>query len=302
MRANGLTIEMRDETIHVAQLRAHHLCDVATFHDPFDIVFLMVKAYDTRWMAELIKPHLAEDGLLIGAQNSMTAETIAGIIGRHRTVGCVVELASEVFTPGIVTRSTPPSGTWFAIGALDEAMRPRLPEVEALLLDVGKVSIVDDIQSAKWMKVVINTMTMATKSMMGMTSGEIFQISGVRELMLRAGAEALTVGQAAGYRITSIIGLKDEEVQGSNRFLENLLDKMTADVGPSARNAMLQDHLKGRKTEIELINGLVVEEGKRLGVETPVNDVLVEINRRITAGELAPDRANLDKVLADIGH
>jgi 2-dehydropantoate 2-reductase len=301
MRADGLRIEMTEEVVHVPAIRAFHLCDVATFKDRFDFVFLMTKAYDARWMAELIRPYLAEDGLLIGAQNSMTAEDLAGIVGRERTVGCVVELSSEVFTPGAVVRNTPPKGTWFALGALDAldaAMNERLAEVEEILRHVGKVSISDDILSAKWMKVIVNTMTMATKSMMGMTSGEIFQIPGVRELMLRAGEEALAAGQAEGYKTIPIIGLKPEDARKSNRFLELLLDKMTADVGPTARNAMYQDHLKGRRTEIDLINGLVVEASRRHGLSAPVNEVLVRINRQITAGELAPDAANLERALA----
>lgn len=298
MRENGIRVEMPDEVVHVPDVRAFHLCDIATFNEQFDIVLLMVKAYDALWMAELIKPYLADDGLLIGAQNSMTAEDLAGIVGHRRTVGCVVELSSEVFTPGVVVRNTPPKGTWFAIGALDPSMNDRLAEVEEILLNVGKVSISDDIVSAKWMKVIINTMTMATKSMMGMTSGEIFQIPGVRELMLRAGAEALAAGQAQGYKTIPIIGLKQEDVEKSNRFLELLLDKMTADVGPSARNAMYQDHLKGRRTEIELINGLVVDASREHGLAAPVNEELVKINREITAGQTKPDAANLERVLS----
>jgi 2-dehydropantoate 2-reductase len=261
----------------------------------------MVNAYDTRWMAEFIEPYLAADGLLVGAQNSMTVDAIAGIVGPERTIGCVVELSAEVYTPGIVIRNTPPAGTWFAIGSLDEATGRWLPEIEALLTHVGKVSISDNILSAKWMKVVVNCMTMAVKSMMGMTSGEIFVIPGVRELMLSSGEEALRAGQALGYRIEPIIGLKAEDAQGSNRFLENLLDKMTADVGPTARNAMLQDHIKGRRTEIDLINGLVADESRRLGLAAPVSDVLVAINRRITAGELKPDAANPDLALSMLG-
>jgi len=298
MRENGLTIEMSDETLRVQNIRAYHLCDVCTLNQTFDIVLLMTKAYDARWMAEFIKPYLAEDGLLIGVQNSMTVDDMIEIVGPSRTLGCVIELSSEIYTPGVVIRNTPPAGTWFAIGSLDRTTDHWLPEIETLLKDVGKVAISDNIMSAKWMKLVVNCMTMAVKSMMGMTSGEIFQIPGVRELMLRSGEEALAAGQAIGYRIEPIIGLKAEDVQGSNRFLENLLDKMTVDVGPTAKNAMLQDHIKGRKTEIDNINGLVMEESRRLGLPTPVTDVLVDINRRITAGELTPDAANLEIALS----
>ena len=55
MRANGLTISMPNEELHV-QVRAHHLCDVCTLNEKYDVVFLMTKAYDTRWPAEFIKP------------------------------------------------------------------------------------------------------------------------------------------------------------------------------------------------------------------------------------------------------
>lgn len=300
MRKDGLLIEMPEEELRVPEIRAYHLCDVCTLNEIFDVVLLMSKAYDARWLAEFIKPYLAEDGLLVGVQNSMTLDSLTEVVGADRTFGCVIELSSEVYVPGVVQRNTPPKKTWFALGTTDKAMEPRLAEIEAILKDVGKVTISNNILSAKWMKVVVNSMTMATKSIMGMTSGEIFQIPGVRELMLRSGEEALAAGQAIGYRIEPIIGLKAEDAQGSNRFLENLLDKMTVDVGPTAKNAMLQDHIKGRRTEIEDINGLVVAESRKRGLATPVNDVLVDLNRRITAGELKPDAANLQLALSMI--
>jgi 2-dehydropantoate 2-reductase len=61
---------------------------------------------------------------------------------------------------------------------------------------------------------------------------------------------------------------------------------------------MYQDILKGRRTEIDMLNGLVVEEARRHGLSAPVNDVLVEINHRIMAGELKPEAANLERALA----
>ena len=50
-------------------------------HQAFDVVFLVTKAYDTRWHAELIKPYLRPDGFLIGLQNGMTADIIADVVG-----------------------------------------------------------------------------------------------------------------------------------------------------------------------------------------------------------------------------
>ena len=80
MRTNGLTVEMPAETVNT-RVNAYHLCDIATFTEPLDVVLMLFKAYDSRWAAELIKPHLAEDGVLVGVQNGMTAETIADVVG-----------------------------------------------------------------------------------------------------------------------------------------------------------------------------------------------------------------------------
>ena len=118
MRANGLRIAMPESELRAA-VRAYHLCELCTLHETFDIVLLAMKAYDTRWSCEMIKPHLASNGMLIGMQNAMTAGTISEVVGPERTIGCVVELSSEMFTPGLVKRNTPPQRTWIGLGSLN---------------------------------------------------------------------------------------------------------------------------------------------------------------------------------------
>ena len=105
IKADGLHVKMKDGDFHVP-VRALHLCDLSSFNREFDIVFLAGKSNDTRWLTELIKPYLREDGVLVGLQNGMNDDTIASIIGRERTVGCVVELQAELFTPGQIQRNT----------------------------------------------------------------------------------------------------------------------------------------------------------------------------------------------------
>lgn len=299
MRRDGLRIEMPDETMHI-RVDAHHVCDVAAMNRVFDTVLLAPKAYDTRWSCELIKPYLAEDGLVVGLQNAMTAEEIASIVGASRTLGCVVELSSEIFTPGLVKRNTPPSKTWFGIGSFDSSSDGRVDEFAALLGSVGKVSISSDILSAKWMKLVINAMCLGPVSMTGMTIYEAVRTPSIRELLLTIGTEALSVGQSLGYQIEPIFGLRAEDLSGTNQLLEKLLDKVSGDIGPAARDCVLQDHLKGRQSEVDFINGLVVQKRAQLGQDAPANAAVVELTKRIRAGELAldPSNINLAKALA----
>ena len=296
MRTRGLTIQMPDDELHV-EVTAHHLCEVCELNRTFDYVLLMAKAYDTGWLARLIEPYLADDGLMVGIQNAMTAHEIAAIVGPERTVGCVIELSAEMYTPGLIQRNTPPAKSWLGIGALEKSMLDRLPEVEAILSNVGRVSITPDIIAAKWMKLVVNSMSLGPVAMLGVTPYEAAQHPKAREMLLAAGAEALAIGQDRGYTIQPIFGLAAADMANTNRLLEKLLDKLTNDIGPTAKDCVLQDHMKGRYSEVDLINGLVARESEENGRRAPANAAVTAITQRIRDGELEPSLSNLDLAL-----
>jgi 2-dehydropantoate 2-reductase len=298
MRANGLRIAMPETELQVA-VRAHHLCDLCTLNETFDIVLLAMKAYDTRWSCEMIKPYLASDGMLIGMQNAMTAATILDVVGPDRTIGCVVELSSEMFTPGVVKRNTPPHKTWIGIGSLGSETNHRLAELQALLDPVGRVEIKPDILAAKWTKLVVNAMCLGPFAMVGLTLADAVKLPGMRELIVEIGEEAVRAGQELGYSVEPIMGLTQADLAGANRPVEKLFDKLASDIGPGrGRNTVLQDLLKGRASEVTMINGLVVEESERRGRSAPANARVAEIVRRIEAGTLKPAPANLGLALA----
>jgi 2-dehydropantoate 2-reductase len=72
-----------------------------------------------------------------------------------------------------------------------------------------------------------------------------------------------------------------------------LLDKIVDVVGTTSIDMVRQDHMKGRYSEIDLINGAVVAENVKRGETSPMNEMVVAITRRIHAGELTPDPSNL---------
>ncbi len=294
MRENGVLVRMPEEEIRT-RVDAYHLCDIATFTEPLDVVLMLFKAYDSRWAAELIKPYLAENGLLVGVQNGMTAETIAEVVGPERTLPCVIELAGELEDPGVVIRRSPPdNGSWFALGSVDPATDGREEEVAELLRHVGKVEIVDDILSAKWMKLVMNAMTLATSALVGSGLNEAYELPGMRELMLKAGAEALAAGDARGLKPVPIVGLRTDELANTNHTLELLLEKLESFTLPNTPTTILQDHDKGRMSETDNINGAVAETLQ--SGSAPANAAITEITRRIHAGELEPGPQNMDLI------
>ncbi|MGI0490153.1 ketopantoate reductase family protein, partial [Pantanalinema rosaneae CENA516] len=155
MRERGIRVEMPDRSQTTA-VRVYHLCEVAEMRELFDIVFVLVKAYDTRWACELIRPVLASDGLVIGLQNGMEVSHMVDILGAERVLGAVIEISSNMFEPGVVERQSPPEKSWFALGSVSEHTRGREEMVAQILRAAGTVDVVYDVLSAKWMKLVAN--------------------------------------------------------------------------------------------------------------------------------------------------
>ncbi len=293
MRQRGVRIRMPKETVEVA-VRAFNLCDVCTFTERFDIVLLVVKAYDTSWACHLIEPYLKPGGLVAGVQNGMTTDAIAAAVGPERTMGCVIEISSAMFEPGVSMRDSPPDRSWFAVGSIDPATKGREHEVADLLRHSGAVDVVEDIQAAKWMKLVSNATTLTSTALLGLSLHDAVSLDGMRDLMIRSGQEALDAGKALGHKPIPIFGMTPDEISGSNRLVETLLDAILSGFTlPHSKTTVLQDWIKGRRSETQDLNGLVAAEAARLGLQAPVNQAIAALAARIEAGSLKPDPANL---------
>lgn len=295
MKQHGLHVTMPDLEVH-SPVRACHLCDVAALKTQFDLVLLACKSGDSHWLTEFIRPHLAATGTLVSVQNSLNDEWVAPIIGMTRDVGCVVELSAEVFTPGVVKRNTDRKRTWLAFGELHGRITPRVQALEALLKCGATTAVTSNIWGAKWTKLVTNSMTQGPIGMLGMTSSEAGGLDPLFQLSMRAGRETIAVGNALGYTMEAIFGMSAQEFIGStDETLQNILRTILSHVGAS-RNAVVQDHAKGRRSEVAYINGLVAEKGRQAGVPVPYNTAITEVNRLIEEGELKPTLANIARV------
>lgn len=293
MKTRGLRVVMPDHDLRVG-VRARHLCELARERPIFDIVLLAARSYDTAWMAHLVTPYLAPDGVFVGLQNGMNEETIIPIVGRERTVASVVELSAEIYEPGYVQRDTTRTGTWFGVGELGGSVTERVEEVAAPLRRSAKVTVTDNILGAKWTKLVANSMTMGPFGLFGLKNWDAAALPGMTEISVKIGRESVTVGAALGYRLEPIFGLSAEEFTGSNdEVLVTAMGALLTHVGKESTTATVQDQRKGRRTELEHITGTVVRKGRETGVPTPANDAVMTLGREIAAGNRAMDPANL---------
>lgn len=300
MNKSGLRVVMPDSERCVT-VHAHHVCDVCNIAQPFDVVLLAAKSYDSRWMAQLIEPHLKTDGVLVSVQNGLNDEVLTPIVGESRVVGCVFELSAEVFTPGVVQRNTTHERTWFGIGEHHGRTTPRLKTIQKLLSCAGRADVTPNIWGGKWSKLINSSMILGPFGMLGMQSWEATSIPEVFKLCIRLGRETMTVGAALGYQIEPIFGMTAEEFAGSSdEIVEKLLRAILGHHGKDAkkvRGVVLQDFLKHRHSEAAELNGLIVAKGRLAGVPTPANAAVMTVIREIECGAAAPGRHHLERVV-----
>src|SRR6201982_2533316 len=136
IRAEGLRVtHIRDVEPFTVKPRALHLTEARQLakEDPIDIAFVCMKSYDTAWATALIKQYLAPGGYVVSLQNCMNEETIAGIVGWGKTLGCIASsITVELHAPGQVRRAAGKSGarhTVFRTGEVHGRATRRAKEV-----------------------------------------------------------------------------------------------------------------------------------------------------------------------------
>src|SRR5436309_15772899 len=108
IRKDGLRVtHIRDVEPFTVKPRALHLTDAQQLakEAPIDIAFVCMKSYDTAWATALIKQYLAPDGYVVSLQNCMNEETIAGVVGWGKTLGCIASsITVNLPEPGHIHR------------------------------------------------------------------------------------------------------------------------------------------------------------------------------------------------------
>ena len=298
MRTAGLTVHLPHETQNTP-IRAHHLCEVAELRTVFDIVFISVKTYDTRWVCELIRPIIHDGSVVVGLQNGMTIDVVADVLGPQRSIGAVLGIAANMFEPGVVVRQFAPEATWISVGTLDGSRTERLEQVSAALSYAAVTEISDDIRASKWMKLIANIPEMLPSAILNVPLLQAVQLDGVRDVMDAAAREAYALAIDLGIDMLPIFGKTAEDVPDSDQYALDLLDAVLADFSlPDTRVAVLQDWDKGRRAELDAFSGYIVDQRAKRGERVPVNEAILSIAQQIERGKLSPSPQNAGLLVA----
>ena len=256
LQTQGLRV-IGQEEFHLPSVKATN--DPATV-GPVDVVIFAVKAYDTDEAARLILPMVGPGTMVAPIQNGVdSCERIGAVVGKEKLVGGLCRISVDIPEPGTVRLNSTFKDMIF--GEMDGSASQRLADFSAALTRAEiPHKLTDDMQKEIWLKFIFITamsgITGATRSALG----PIRECSETFALYGNIAAEVVAVGRAEGVNLDPNI--------------PNVLMEQARSLGGGLKASLLVDLEKGRRTEVETLQGTVVRLGQKHGVPTPVTAVI----------------------------
>ena len=223
---------------------------------PVDVVVFTTKTYHTDAAAQLIKPMVGRDTVVISFQNGVdAAERIGQIVGMEHLLGGATWLSAAIEEPGVIGQYS--QFRRIVLGELDGRMTPRVRALLEVFQSTGAtVEMVPNIEQILWTKFVFISAISALGSLTRVTMGEYRGVREARMVLTEAIKEIVAVAQARG------VSLAPDVLTSTLKFI----DESAAGIKPS----MQRDIEAGRMSELESMIGIVVRLGEKLGMATPV--------------------------------
>jgi 2-dehydropantoate 2-reductase len=242
------------------RVKAETSSDLAAARDA-EIVLFCVKTTDTAETARALAPLLAKNALVVSMQNGVdNAEQIHAASGLHA-------LAAAVY----VAASVPSPGTVKHVGRGDLVVGPKNVATERIAAVFERAGvpcrISDHLAAELWTKLVWNCGLNAVSALGKATYGDIIANEDARQLVEGAVFEVIFVAKAAGVHLPLFDDPK-AAMAGGYRIAEAMA---------ATRSSTAQDMMRGKKTEIDSLNGFIVRKGRALGVPTPINHALFSL-------------------------
>lgn len=263
----------------------------------YDIILLLTKQLHNAEVVTMLRDYLSEDGVIVTLQNGLPEPGIAEIVGSGHTMGCVVEWGATLSAPGECVLTSAPDSLSFHMGRMEGISDRQYTAVKSLLEKMCPVHEEPNLMGARWSKLLINATFSGLGTVVSGVFGDVSENKDARKVAIRCMKECIDVGHAAGVTFAPVQGKDITKLfyyKGAiKRAIGMLLMPIAMKKHRAIEPSMLQDLKNGKPCEVDAINGVVCDYGRKLGVPTPINDKIVEIIKREQAGELKREAANI---------
>ncbi|MCI0548431.1 MAG: 2-dehydropantoate 2-reductase [Candidatus Rokubacteria bacterium] len=305
MNAGGLHVEAgprswsaRVKAVTPAQLPA------ATGGRDLMLVLLAVKSQHTADALLELAPRLAADGAIVSLQNGLNEELIAKVVGRERTVACLVNWGADWLAPGRIMWGGEGA---FVVGELDGPVTPRIERLAALLAAAAPARTSDNVVGLKWSKHVYGSLLFATALVDETVFDVVERSPAIQHMLVALVAEGIAVADAAGVRLEAFDEFDPAwyraAAAGDAAARERAMAAIAMHYRAHAKNktGVWRDlAVRKRKTEVDALIGTTLAKGRALGQRMALTDELIRLIHEVEDGR-PMSWANLDRLVGAAG-
>lgn len=266
----------------------------------YDIIFLMTKQRKNAEIVGFLSQFLADDGVICTMQNGLPEPAVAAIVGETRCMGCALSWGASKAESGCAELTSERGKMTFALGSL-YGENAKTQAVKEFLERAGKVTVESNFIGARWAKLAINSAFSSISATTGMTFGEVASGRETKKIALELLNEAFRVAEGCGIEVGKIQGHNVVKIYRHNGGLKKAIATALLPLAMKSHkdlvSGMYFDLKEGRECDIEYVNGLVARMGKRFGVQTALNDRVLELAHAIERGELTVSRDNIKMLI-----
>lgn len=265
--------------------------------EKYELVILLTKQLENKNILENLKKNMTDDCIVCTMQNGLPELSVSQVVGEDRTMGCTVAWGATLHGHGVSELTSEPDSMSFGLGRMNGKKDEKLMYVKSVLEKMCPVVIEDNFMGVRWSKLLINASFSGMSAVTGGTFGEAAGRKDSRVCCQNIIKECIDVAAAAGIKIEPVQGKDIVKLLDYSNSLKKkfayILIPICIKKHAALRASMLQDLEKGKKCEVDAINGVVCAYGKKYGVKTPYNDKVCEIIHGIEDGKYKPSFDNV---------
>jgi 2-dehydropantoate 2-reductase len=258
----------------------------------YDLFLYLVKQTVNDVAIPQMLAHSHDQTVICTLQNGVPELSVSEVFGPDRTIGAPVGWGATLIGPSVSQLTTPPEYNFFALGSMTPAGSKYLADIKTILEIMCPVHVSDNLMGLRWGKLLMNAVMSGMSTAIGGSFGDVLDRDWATTSAAYVGRECI---QAA---VASRVVMDSGELDFPKTFAFNSAETKQLTISfirkiwecaRMSEASMRQDLQKGRRCEIDAINGVVVATGKKYSVPTPMNDLIVEIVKAKQEGTIPVD-------------
>ena len=253
--------------------------------EKYELIILLTKQLDNVNVLKNLQKNMTDDCIVCTLQNGLPELSVSEVVGEDRTMGCTVAWGATLHGKGVSELTSEPDSMSFGLGRMNGQKDDKLMQVKALLEKMCPVEVEDNFMGVRWSKLLINAAFSGMSAVFGAAENKTSRVccqNLIKECIDVAAAARIKIEPVQG---KDIVKLLDYKGNGIKKKISFALIPICIKKHRLLKASMLQDLEKGKKCEVDAINGVVCAYGRKYGVPTPYNDKVCEIIHGIEDGK-----------------